>query len=225
MYRHAVKRILDLLGALVGLVLLWPVMLLIAVAVKVDSPGEVLFRQERLGRGRRCFEMLKFRTMRVGSEHQGSGVYSDDHDDRVTRVGRLLRRTSLDELPQLWNILRGDMSFVGPRPPLTYHPWPADGYPPESLAMFSIRPGLTGWAQIHGRRAIPWEERIRLNVWYAAHLSFLLDVRILLATVGRVLVGQDNQNLGATAPSTPPCPSQQPSECVDVPEQMPETMP
>ncbi len=201
MYRHAVKRILDLLGATAGLILCLPLMLIIAVAIKMDSPGHILFRQERLGRGRRVFCMLKFRTMREGSEYEGSGVYSDDHDERVTRVGRLLRRTSLDELPQFWNILRGDMSFVGPRPPLLYHPCPPDAYEAAALPMFSVRPGLTGWAQIHGRRTILWPARIRMNVWYAEHLSLLLDLRILLGTVGRVLSQKDNENHGATAVS------------------------
>ncbi len=173
-------------------------MLVIALAVKLDSPGGALFCQERLGRGRRVFGMLKFRTMRKDSEREGSGVYSDDRDERVTRIGRILRRTSLDELPQLWNILRGDMSFVGPRPPLCYHPCPPDGYGIEALPIFSVRPGLTGWAQIHGRRTLPWSERIRLNVWYARHLSLGLDARILIGTVGRVLSQTDNQNCGAT---------------------------
>ncbi len=198
MYRHAVKRILDLLGALAGLVLFLPLMLIIAVAIKLDSPGRILFRQERLGRERRVFRMLKFRTMREGSEHEGSGVYSDERDERVTRVGRFLRRTSLDELPQLWNILRGEMSFVGPRPPLCYHPCPPEGYEAAALPMFSVRPGLTGWAQIHGRRTLPWPERIRLNVWYAEHMTLPLDLRILLGTVGRVLTHKDNENHGAT---------------------------
>ncbi len=203
MYRRGGKRILDVAGALLALALLFPLMLVIALAVKLDSPGRVIFRQERLGRDGRVFRLFKFRTMWEGSEHRGSGVYSDERDERVTRVGRILRRTSLDELPQLWNILHGDMSFVGPRPPLCYHPWPYEGYGEEAAPMFSVRPGLTGWAQIHGRRTLPWEERIRLNVWYAEHLSLRLDLRILGGTVGQVISHKDNENHGATAPE--PC--------------------
>ncbi len=204
MYRHAVKRMLDALGALMCLLLLWPLLGGIALAVRLDSPGGAIFRQIRLGRGGRRFTMLKFRTMRMDSEHEGSGVYSNGRDDRVTRVGRFLRRTSLDELPQLWNILRGDMSFVGPRPPLTYHPWPLADYTDEQKRMFAVRPGLTGWAQVNGRRAVLWPERIRLHIWYVDHLSPWLDIRILICTVGRVISGRDNENHTETAPARDP---------------------
>ncbi len=202
MYRRVGKRIGDVAAALVAGVLLWPLVAVLAVAVRLDSAGPAFFGQERIGRDGRVFRMWKLRTMQVGSERTGSGVYSDARDERVTRVGRFLRRTSLDELPQLWNILRGEMSFVGPRPPLLYHPFPLEEYTEEARRMFDVRPGLTGWAQINGRRIVPWPERIRMNVWYVEHVSFGLDMRILRATVGRVLAQKDTENIGRTIGET-----------------------
>ncbi len=145
--------------------------------------------------------MYKFRSMAVDSEHTGSGVYSDRNDPRVTRVGRILRATSIDELPQAVNILKGDMSLVGPRPPLTYHPWPVNKYSREELRMFEVRPGITGWAQVHGRKDVEWHKRIRLNVWYVDHCSFLLDLKILIMTVFKVFTNVDNENKGETVKS------------------------
>ena len=142
--------------------------------------------------------MLKFRSMVQNAEHTGSGVYSDRHDTRVTKVGRIIRATSIDELPQAINMLRGDMSLIGPRPPLTYHPWPIDQYNEEQKRMFEVRPGITGWAQIHGRKDVEWHERIKMNVWYVDHVSFPLDVKILFSTVFKVLSNADNENKGAT---------------------------
>ena len=197
-YAGHAKRWLDIAAAALVLAALGVPMLAIAAAVRLDSPGPALFRQTRLGRGGRPFVMLKFRTMRVGAERTGSGVYSDDADPRVTRVGRWLRRLSLDELPQALNVLRGEMSLIGPRPPLTYHPWPLEGYSEEQRRMFEVRPGITGWAQVHGRRTVEWGERIRMNVWYVDHVSFLLDCRIALATVSKVLAASDNENVGRT---------------------------
>ena len=139
--------------------------------------------------------------MRVNSEHTGSGVYSDDKDPRMTRVGKVLRKTSIDELPQLVNILKGDMSLIGPRPPLTYHPWPVEEYTVEQLRMFEVRPGITGWAQTHGRKDVEWHKRIELNVWYVDHVSLPLDLKILFVTVGKVFTNADNENKGATVVS------------------------
>lgn len=204
LYKRYVKRALDL--ALSGTVLaaLSPVMAACAAAVKIEDPaGPVIFRQERLGLGGKVFQMYKFRSMYVNSEHTGSGVYSGHDDPRVTKVGRVLRATSLDELPQLVNIVRGDMSLIGPRPPLTYHPWPIDEYTPEQRRMFEVRPGITGWAQVNGRKGVEWHKRIELNVWYVDHVSFQLDAKILLMTVFKVLANADNENTGATvAPKT-----------------------
>ncbi len=197
-YRSVIKRGLDLLLSFLALVILSPVLLLTALAVLLDSGRPVLFRQERIGFKGKVFQIYKFRTMILNAEHTGSGVYSEAGDTRVTRIGRFLRASSLDELPQLFNILRGDMSLIGPRPPLTYHPWPYEKYSEEQLHMFDVRPGITGWAQINGRKAVEWNERIRLNNWYVDHASFGLDCRIFFTTVFKVLSGADNLNNGAT---------------------------
>lgn len=134
----------------------------------------------------------------IVAEHTGTGMYSGADDMRVTRVGKLLRATSIDELPQLVNILKGDMSFIGPRPPLTYHPWPLSDYTSAQLHMFDVRPGITGWAQVHGRKDVEWHHRIELNCWYVDHMSLALDVRILFVTAFKVLKNEDNVNTGET---------------------------
>lgn len=199
MYKNVIKRILDIIFAAVMLFFLWWVLLLIAIAVKLDDPaGPVIFRQDRIGFHGKVYTMNKFRSMKVGAEHTGSGVYSDDRDPRQTRVGRILRKTSLDELPQLFNILKGDMSLIGPRSPLTYHPWPYEQYTDEQKKIFNVRPGITGWAQIHGRKQVEWNERIRMNVWYSENVSFLLDLKIFFLTFYVVLFGKDNENIGET---------------------------
>lgn len=197
-YKNGLKRVLDCVIAVPVLAVAAIPMGLIALAVKLDSPGPVLFRQQRLGKDGRTFEMLKFRSMCVNAEHTGSGVYSEKGDSRVTKVGRILRATSLDELPQLINILRGDMALIGPRPPLTYHPWPLEEYTAEQRRMFEVRPGITGWAQINGRKGVEWHRRIELNVWYVDHVSFPLDCKIFFMTIFKVLRNEDNVNVGET---------------------------
>lgn len=197
-YRCFFKRAFDLILSFLALILTSPLLLITAVLVKIDSKGPVLFKQERIGRGGRVFRILKFRSMVVNAEHSGSGVYSGKGDSRVTRVGRFLRATSLDELPQLINILCGDMSLIGPRPPLTYHPWPIGEYTDEQRRMFDVRPGITGWAQVNGRKEVEWHKRIELNVWYVDHVSFFLDVKIFFLTIFKVLRNSDNVNVGAT---------------------------
>ncbi len=197
-YKNGLKRALDCAIAAPALVVAAIPMGVIALAVKLDSPGPVLFRQQRLGKDGREFEMLKFRSMCQNAEHTGSGVYSEKGDSRVTRVGRILRATSLDELPQLINILRGDMALIGPRPPLTYHPWPLEEYTAEQRRMFEVRPGITGWAQINGRKGVEWHKRIELNVWYVDHVSFPLDCKIFFMTIFKVLRNEDNVNVGET---------------------------
>ena len=142
--------------------------------------------------------MLKFRSMYVGAEKTGSGVYSGKGDSRVTRVGKFIRATSLDELPQLINVLRGDMSLLGPRPPLTYHPWPLEEYTEEQFHMFDVRPGFSGWAQVHGRKDVEWHHRIELNVWYVRHCRFSLDAKIFFMTIFKVLANADNENTEET---------------------------
>lgn len=198
MYRKYGKRIFDVIFSFIGVFVLGIPMLVVALLVKLDSPGPVLFKQERIGLGGKTFQILKFRSMRLNAEHTGSGVYSCKGDPRVTRIGRILRATSIDELPQFINILRGDMSFIGPRPPLTYHPWTVDQYTQEQFRMFHVRPGITGWAQIHGRKCVEWNERIRMNVWYVDHMSLTLDIKILFSTVFKVFANADNENVGAT---------------------------
>ncbi|MHB8050910.1 MAG: sugar transferase [Coriobacteriia bacterium] len=194
------KRALDVIFAVALLLLASPLLLLVAAAVKSDSPGPVIFKQARLGLDGREFEFYKFRSMRVGTEKTGSGVYSGVGDERVSHVGKFIRATSIDELPQLVNIIRGDMSFVGPRPPLTYHPWPIASYDDEQRRMFLVRPGITGWAQVNGRKGVEWNERIALNIWYVNNISIVLDTKIVAMTILKVLTNADNANTGSTAP-------------------------
>lgn len=197
-YERYVKRALDVSLSGAALVVLSPLMLATAAAVKLDSKGPVLFCQQRLGLHGEPFTMYKFRSMKDGAEHTGSGVYSEQGDPRVTKVGRVIRAASIDELPQLINILKGDMSIIGPRPPLTYHPWPIEAYAAEQRHMFDVRPGVTGWAQVNGRKGVEWHKRIEMNVWYTEHVSFSLDAKILFMTVFKVLANADNVNEGAT---------------------------
>lgn len=192
------KRLCDIVISLILLIVLSPLMLITIIAVRAESKGSAIFKQERLGLNGKVFTIYKFRSMCVGAEHTGSGVYSGADDMRVTRVGKIIRATSIDELPQLVNILKGDMSFIGPRPPLTYHPWELDEYTPEQLHMFDTRPGITGWAQVHGRKDVEWHKRIELNCWYVDHMSLLLDIKIVFVTLFKVLKNEDNVNVGET---------------------------
>lgn len=197
-FYRAVKRFLDVTASFLGLVLLSPLMLAVSILIKIDSRGPVIFRQKRIGRNGKVFEIYKFRSMCVGAEKTGSGVYSGKGDARVIRIGKILRATSIDELPQLLNILKGEMSFVGPRPPLTYHPWKYEEYTDFQKRMFEVRPGITGWAQVNGRKDVEWHKRIELNVWYVDHMSLLLDIKIMFMTAFKVLTNADNENSGAT---------------------------
>lgn len=203
MYKHFLKRFFDIFMSLFILLLVWPIFLIIALAIKIDSKGPVIFKQQRIGKGGKVFNIYKFRSMCVGAEKTGSGVYSDKNDARVTKVGKFLRATSLDELIQVVNILKGDMSFIGPRPPLTYHPWPIEEYTEEQKKMFNVRPGVTGWAQVHGRKDVEWNKRIELNVWYVEHLSMWTDIKIVFMTVFKVFTNADNENKGATVVKKP----------------------
>jgi sugar transferase EpsL len=198
MYKHFFKRFFDILIALLGLIIAAIPMLFIAIAIKLNSKGPVIFKQERVGKKGKVFKIYKFRSMCVGAEQIGSGVYSGKGDARVTRVGNILRKTSLDELPQFFNTLVGTMSFVGPRPPLTYHPWPWEEYTDEQRRMFNVRPGITGWAQVNGRKDVEWNRRIEMNVWYVDHVSLWLDLKIMWLTVWKVISNADNENTGAT---------------------------
>ncbi len=203
MYRKFLKRFLDVVISVIALIVASPFMLITAVLIKLESPGPVIFKQQRLGKGGKVFWIYKFRSMCVGAEKTGSGVYSGKGDARVTKVGRIIRATSIDELPQLINILKGDMSIIGPRPPLTYHPWPVEEYTQEQFRMFELRPGITGWAQTHGRKDVEWNKRIELNVWYVDNVSLWLDIKILFMTVFKVLANADNENTGETVKREP----------------------
>lgn len=194
-----IKRIMDVILAAAMIVITFIPLLIVALLIKFDSKGSVFFKQERFGVGGEVFKILKFRSMVVNAEHTGSGVYSGKNDSRVTRIGKILRATSIDELPQLVNILKGEMSFIGPRPALTYHPWPYEEYTDEQKRMFDVRPGITGWAQVNGRKEVEWTKRIELNVWYVDHVSFLLDLKIFFMTIFKVFTNADNENTIATA--------------------------
>lgn len=197
-YNRIVKRLIDVLISFISVVILAIPMVIVALAIKIDSPGPVLFKQKRIGKNGRVFRIYKFRSMCVGAEKTGSGVYSNKNDARVTRVGKFIRATSIDELPQLFNMFLGSMSLIGPRPPLTYHPWLYDEYTEKQKEMFDVRPGLTGWAQIHGRKDLEWHKRIELNVWYARNVSFWLDLKIFFITIAKVLTNADNENVNQT---------------------------
>lgn len=192
------KRGCDLVASAAAIVVLSPILLATALAIKLESRGPVLFKQERLGLKGKPFKIYKFRSMVVGAEKQGTGVYSYKGDARITKVGRFIRATSLDELPQLFNILKGEMSLIGPRPALIYHPWTFDKYTKHQKRMFDVLPGITGWAQINGRKEVPWPERIELNIYYVEHLSLALDMRILFSTFFKVLTNANNNNTSNT---------------------------
>lgn len=203
MYKRFFKRAFGIFFSLLGLIITSPIMLIIAILIKIESPGSVIFKQQRIGKDGKVFNIYKFRSMCQNAEKTGSGVYSDKNDSRVTKVGKFIRATSLDEIPQFFNVLKGDMAFIGPRPPLTYHPWTFDKYTEHQKKMFNVRPGLTGWAQVHGRKQVEWHKRIELNVWYVEHLSFLLDLKIIFSTLLKLIKDDQNENVGATVVETP----------------------
>jgi len=174
-----VKRAIDLLGSLTGLLITSPLLLGVALAIKLDDGGPVFFRQQRAGLKGQAFRIFKFRTMVINAEKQGAGVFVEEEDPRITRVGKFLRHTSLDELPQLINILRGEMSLVGPRPTLPYQ---VENYDQRQMRRLDVKPGITGWAQVNGRSALTWPERIELDLWYIENWSLWLDLKIILKT-------------------------------------------
>ena len=180
------NRAADVAIAGVTLVVASPVIAIAALAIKLEDRGPVLYRQTRVGKDGVDFELLKLRTMVVGAESQGAGFAVNRGDPRITRIGRILRRTSIDELPQLWNVVQGEMSVIGPRPTLRYQ---VDRYDEHQRHRLDVLPGITGWAQVHGRAALPWAERIELDVWYVRHRSALVDLKILLRTPLALLGG------------------------------------
>jgi lipopolysaccharide/colanic/teichoic acid biosynthesis glycosyltransferase len=182
-----VKKTFDILISIILLILLSPLLLFISILIKLDSKGSVLFIQERLGKDGKVFKIYKFRTMCENAINIGSGIYTDEDDSRITKVGAILRKTSFDELPQLINVLKGEMSLIGPRPPVTDHPYKYEDYNDIQKIRFSFLPGITGYAQINGRANISWNERIKLDVKYVKNYSLLLDIKILFLTIYKVI--------------------------------------
>jgi lipopolysaccharide/colanic/teichoic acid biosynthesis glycosyltransferase len=181
-----VKRALDLVGAATVLVVTSPLMALAALVIRLESRGHPIYRQRRVGKDGHPFEIYKFRTMVDGAENIGAGMAVNEGDPRITRFGQVLRRWSLDELPNLVNVVRGEMSLVGPRPTIQVQ---VDQYTPHQRRRLEVKPGITGWAQVNGRTTLPWHERIELDVWYVDHRSLLLDLRILLRSAKLVFEG------------------------------------
>jgi lipopolysaccharide/colanic/teichoic acid biosynthesis glycosyltransferase len=181
------KRLIDLIISLVTSLLTAPAVAVLALAIRIESPGHPIYRQVRVGKNGRLFSIFKLRTMVRGAEFTGAGLAIQEGDDRITRLGGWLRRYSLDELPNLWNVVRGEMSIVGPRPTLEVQ---VQQYTEHQRGRLAVKPGITGWAQINGRASLPWSERIELDLWYVEHRSLALDLRILARTVVMVLSGQ-----------------------------------
>jgi lipopolysaccharide/colanic/teichoic acid biosynthesis glycosyltransferase len=181
-----IKRAIDILIASTASVLTAPLIAVLALAIKLESPGDPIYRQTRVGRNGRPFLIYKLRTMVTGAEFTGAGLAIHEGDDRITRVGAFLRRYSLDELPNMWNVVRGEMSIVGPRPTV---PFQVEQYTDRQRGRLAVKPGITGWAQINGRASLPWPDRIELDLWYVEHRSTALDVRILARTVAMVRSG------------------------------------
>lgn len=191
------KRLFDIIISISGLIITSPILLITVIAIKLESPGSIIFKQERLGLNGKVFKIYKFRSMCVDAEK--GGVYEKKGDPRVTKVGKFIRKTSIDELPQFVNILKGDMSLIGPRPALTYHPWQYNEYTEEQKRMFYVRPGVTGWAQVNGRKEVEWPRRIELNVEYVEKMSLYFDLMIFFKTIFKVLRMEDNLNVNETA--------------------------
>ncbi|TXL66765.1 sugar transferase [Cerasibacillus terrae] len=197
-----IKRIIDFFGSLIGIIIISPLLLLIAISIKLTSKGPVFFKQERLGKGGKTFKIIKFRTMVVNAEKIGDGLtVKSNNDDRITKVGKFLRSTSLDELPQLFNVISGQMSLVGPRPPVTYFPYKGYGeYPEWAKKRFTMHPGITGLAQVTVRNSVSWDERIVVDNKYIDHFSVYLDCKILFKTILKlfksenIYMEQDNKS-------------------------------
>ena len=192
MYKKYIKRLLDFILSLIGLIILSPVLLIVAILVKCSSKGPIFFKQERLGKDGKVFKIIKFRTMINNAENLGTGLRITGKDDfRITKVGGVLRKLSLDELPQLINVLKGDMSLVGPRPPVTYFPHKYEEYDEIQQQRFYVRPGITGLAQVRVRNNATWDERIEIDVEYVKSLSFINDFKILFETVFKLLKNEN----------------------------------
>ena len=198
MYKYFFKRFFDILVSLVGLIITSPILLIVAIAIKLESKGPIIFKQERVGKNGKVYWMYKFRSMCVGAEQQAGGVYCVKGDKRVTKVGKFIRATSIDELPQFVNILKGDMSLIGPRPVLTYYPKKWEEYTETELKRFSVRPGVTGWAAVHGRKTNTVEARFEYDNYYAEKLSLWLDIKIFFMTIKSVFTNEGNEDDGSS---------------------------
>lgn len=190
-FQKIIKRTIDLIGSLVGIILASPLLIILSIAIKLDTNGPVLFKQERLGKDGRIFKILKFRTMVVNAEQMGLGIKTYDEDPRITKVGAFLRKTSLDELPQLFNVFIGNMSIVGPRPPVPYHPRKYEEYNDKQVKRFYVKPGITGHAQVSGRNNLTWDERFVYDVEYVENYSVAFDVKIIIQTIIKVFKRED----------------------------------
>jgi len=187
------KRIFDVISSFIGLIIISPILIIISLLIKLTSKGPVFFTQERLGKNGKSFKIIKFRTMVVNAEHIGDGLkVQSENDSRITPIGKILRKTSLDELPQLFNVLIGQMSLVGPRPPVTYFPYDGyENYPDWAKKRFSMKPGVTGLSQVLVRNSVSWDERIVIDNKYIDTFNILLDIKILLKTIVKVLKSEN----------------------------------
>lgn len=182
-FNLVLKRLFDIFISFISIILFSPIFIIISVSIILDSKGSIIFKQKRLGKGGKEFNIYKFRTMIVDAENIGTGVFTSGSDIRVTKVGKFLRGTSLDELPQLFNVLLGNMSIVGPRPPVTYHPYKYSEYPAKYKTRFNVKPGITGYAQIIGRNTLSWEDRFKLDLKYIEKMNIFFDIYIIFKTV------------------------------------------
>lgn len=187
MYKNIIKRILDIILIIIIIIPIVFLGLIISLLIKLSSKGKIFFKQNRLGKNGKVFKIYKFRTMIENAEKKGSGIFTSDGDPRITKIGKFLRKTSLDELPQIINIIKGEMSFVGPRPPVPYHPYEYDKYSERQVKRFSMKPGVTGMAQAYGRNTLTWDERIVFDVKYVESVTFLLDCKIIVKTILSVI--------------------------------------
>lgn len=190
-----IKRLIDVIGSLTGIIILSPVFLIVGLAIKMSSKGSIIFKQDRLGCNGRVFKIYKFRTMVINAENMGTGLtIKNESDSRITGIGKILRKTSMDELPQLFNVIIGDMSLVGPRPPVPYHPYIYEDYSDIQRLRFTMRPGITGLAQITVRNSVIWDKRIEYDIKYVDGFNIWLDMKILCKTVLKLIKGDKVYN-------------------------------